>query len=219
MMQKVIVFEGIDGCGKETQYKAISKRLEREGYAYTGVDYPCYGTIGGDLVKYYLNGEISENVEEVNAYAASTMYAIDRYIDYMKNWREKDGIVLANRYTTSNLLFQLAKLNESEWDSFEKWLTEFEYTKLGLPMPTAVIYLHIAPDCARKQMEKRYKGDLTKEDIHEKNVMYMSKVAHVSEYVAKAQGWIWVECQNVDGEMRAREEITAEILTKIKDIL
>ena len=139
MQGKLIVFEGTDGSGKSTQFRLLCERtLEREGRPFRRLIFPQYQEPSSALLQMYLNGEFGPHPSDVNPYAASTFYAVDRYASWKKVWGEYyrgGGLVLSDRYTTSNAVHQACKLPEPEWEGFFQWLYDFEYGKLGLPRP------------------------------------------------------------------------------------
>ena len=172
---KVIVLEGLDGCGKSTQLDLALEYLKGNNVTCRSVSFPNYESLSGKLVKQYLTGEIPCGGRN-GAYAASTIYAADRYISYMTDWKdfyESGGIILAGRYTTSNAIYQLTKLPPEEHEYYLNWLCDFEYGKLGLPEPDLVIYLDMPVEVSQNLLDKRYLGDKSKKDIHESNLDFL----------------------------------------------
>ena len=150
-MGKLIVLEGIDGSGKSAQYRRLCARFEREGIDYHSIVFPRYDQESSALIRMYLNGDFGEKPDDVNPCAASIFYAVDRYASYMTDWKsayEGGGIILSDRYTTSNAVHQGAKLPAAEQPAFFDWLYDLEYVKLGLPRPDLVIFLDV--DLARR---------------------------------------------------------------------
>ena len=166
----------------------------------------------------YLAGEFGKKPGDVNAYAASSFYAVDRYASYKKDWEEayKTGIIIADRYTTSNAIHQCSKLDESEWDGFLDWLFDFEYKKLGIPEPDVVVYLRVDPEVSQELLKSRYHGDLSHEDIHEKDREYLNRCQKAADYCAEKLGWKTIECTE-NGTMRSIEDIQANIKALIKN--
>ena len=137
-MGKLIVLEGIDGSGKSAQYRRLTARFEREGLDYHSIVFPRYDQESSALIRMYLNGDFGARPDDVNAYASSIFYAVDRYASYMTDWKayyQSGGVVLSDRYTTSNAVHQGAKLPPEEQPRFFDWLYDLEYVKLGLPRP------------------------------------------------------------------------------------
>ena len=173
----------------------------------------------------YLSGAFGDKPDDVNAYAASSFYAVDRYASYKTDWGEfyrEGGLVLSDRYTTSNAVPQCSKLPPMHWDGFLNWLFDFEYKKFGIPAPDAVIYLAVDPDVSQKLITERYHGDETKKDIQEKDTEYMARSRAAAEYCARTLGWHRIECTveaNGAKSMRSVEDINAEILAKLNSIL
>lgn len=221
---KLITIEsGSDASGKATQAEKLYKRLISEGYNVRKVSYPNYDSQSSSLVKMYLNGDFGENPEDVNAYVASTFFAVDRYASYKKEWEEfysNGGIVIADRYTTSNMVHQAVKLQGEEVEKFLNWLWEFEFEMYKLPKPDCVIFLDIPPQISQRLMENRANkitGD-KKKDIHESNKDYLINSYNNALYVAKKYNWSKINCA-YDEELRTIEDIHEEIYTKILTIL
>ena len=151
-MGKLIIFEGLDGSGKGTQAELACQNLHSKGYDPLKISFPDYDSPSSALVKMYLSGEFGQRPDDVNAYAASTFYAVDRFASYKTKWGNvyrQNGLIISDRYTTSNAVHQCSKLPPMHWDGFLEWLFEFEYKKLGLPAPDAVVYLAVDPDVSR----------------------------------------------------------------------
>lgn len=193
---KVIVLEGLDGCGKSTQLDLALGFLKEKGVTCRSVSFPNYEALSGRLVQQYLTGEIPADGRN-GAYAASAIYAADRYISYMTDWKgfyESGGVILAGRYTTSNAIYQLTKLPSEEHEYFLNWLCDFEYGKLGLPEPDIVIYLDMPVEVSQLLLNERYRGDETKKDIHESNPEFLQACRRNALYAADQCGWIVLNC-------------------------
>ena len=213
----LIVIEGLDGSGKATQAEKLREALEgKADCVIKKVSFPDYDSSSSALVKMYLNGEFGSHPDDVNAYAASSFYAVDRYASYKKDWQEeyKNGIVIADRYTTSNAIHQCSKLPEEQWDAFLDWLFDFEYQKLKIPKPDIIIYLRVDPAVSQKLLKERYHGDMTKEDIHEKDSEYLKRCQRAADYCAKRLGWKVIECTD-NGQMHTVETIHNIIISCI----
>lgn len=214
MTGKLIVIEGLDGSGKATQAQKLYEALQANGEKVMKVSFPDYDSCSSALVKMYLNGEFGTDPNSVNPYAASSFYAVDRFASYAKNWKRfylNGGIVIADRYTTSNAIHQCAKLPEEQWEGFINWLFEYEYKLIGIPAPYHTIYLRVDPNVSQALMTKRYDGNEAKKDIHEANLDYLKRSRQAADYCAKALGWSVVECISGD-KMRTVEEIAEEVL-------
>ena len=218
---RLIVIEGLDGSGKATQAKLLAETLQKQGLPVRSVTFPDYESDSSALVKMYLRGEMGSHPDDVNAYAASTFYAVDRYASYKKDWHEfymGGGIVIADRYTTSNMVHQCSKLPRSQWDGYLDWLVPFEYEKIGIPAPDEVIYLQVDPAVSQKLMTGRYQGDEAKKDIHEKDTEYLERSRAAAEYCADKYQWRRVECTS-SGAMRSIEDIHASVMQILKEDL
>lgn len=218
---KLVVLEGLDGSGKSTQFERLGEYLTSKGVKLKAISFPDYDQPSSALVKMYLNGEFSESAGEVNAYAASSFYAVDRYASYKKFW-EKDyaegSFILAARYATSNCIYQMVKLDEKKWDEYLQWLDDYEYNKLDLPEPDLVIFLDMPVEISQRLMSGRYEGDESKKDIHESDVNFLKACRKAALYTADKQGWEIVRCS--DGEQPLTiEEITENLKKLIDNIL
>lgn len=221
MKSKIIVIEGLDGSGKATQTKILAEKLESRGLKVRKLEFPDYSNPSSALVKMYLGGEFGSKPEDVNAYAASAFYAVDRVASYMQFWKKdyQDGtVILSDRYATSNIIYQMAKVEDSQREQFIEWQADFEYKKLGLPEADAVIYLDVDPDVSQKLMEQRYQGDNSKKDLHESNLKFLLSCRKSALYAAEKCGWQIVNCCR-DCEIRTIEEIAADIEKIVNEIL
>ncbi len=216
-MGRIIAIEGLDGCGKQTQSALLRKALSDAGHKVTSVDFPRYGKKSALLCEAYLRGEMASCADEVSAYAASTFFAVDRYVSYLAEWRdayEKSDFLVADRYVTSNAIYQCCKLPREEWEGFVTWLYDFEFVKLGLPKPDKVFYLSMPVDTSEALLSSRYAGDESKRDIHERDYSYLRRSQDAAEWCSEWLGWERIECVH-GGELRAIEEIHKDMLTKI----
>ena len=221
MKSKIIVIEGLDGSGKATQTKILAEKLESRGLKVRKLEFPDYSNPSSALVKMYLGGEFGSKPEDVNAYAASAFYAVDRVASYMQFWKKdyQDGtVILSDRYATSNIIYQMAKVEDSQREQFIEWQADFEYKKLGLPEADAVIYLDVDPDVSQKLMEQRYQGDNSKKDLHESNLKFLLSCRKSALYAAEKCGWQIVNCCR-DGEIRTIEEIAEKKKKIVNEIL
>ena len=218
---KLIVLEGLDGSGKATQAKLLAEHLTAEGLQVREITFPDYESDSSALVKMYLAGRFGDKPDDVNAYAASSFYAVDRYASYKTDWGrfyEEGGVAIADRYTTSNAVHQCSKLPPEQLESFLHWLFDYEFDLLGLPAPDKVIYLQVDPAVSQRLMTARYHGDETKKDVHEKDTEYLARSRRAAEYCAAHLGWDTVHCTAGD-TMRSIEEIQNEVRELVRSIL
>ena len=219
-MGKLVVIEGLDGSGKSTQLDLLFKNLNEKGVDSRSVSFPDYDSPSSTLVKMYLKGDFGKDPGDVNAFAASVFYAVDRYASFKSNWGKyynDGGTVVSGRYTTSNAVHQASKLPESEWESFLSWLYDFEYNKIGIPKPDKVIFLDMPIEVSQKLLSKRYSGDESKKDIHESNTEYLNRCRKAAVFTAKYSGWEIIPCSE-NGEPRSIEAIADDVLKSVMKI-
>ena len=221
MKGKLIVFEGLDGSGKSTQEELLKKKLAEIDIKVNFIKLPNYDDPACDLVKMYLSGRFGSDPSDVNAYAASSFFAVDRYVSYNCYWKEsylKGEVFLADRYTTSNAYHQLTKTDKKDWESYLEWLEDFEYNKMGIPKPDAVIYLDMPIEVSQKLMTGRYNGDDSKKDIHEKNVSYLKNCREAADYACKKLGWTRIVCGE-NGEPLPVDDISEKVFAAVLKLL
>ena len=221
MKGKLFVIDGTDGSGKQTQFQRLAKRLESEGIEYRTVSFPNYDSQSSSLVKMYLSGEFGTNAQEISPYIASTFYAVDRYATFKKDYQEyynNGGIILADRYTTANMVHQAGKIKDKkERDKFLKWLWDFEFKLYGLPIPTEVFFLNMPTEKALELMKDRKNkfDENAKKDIHERNETHMRDAYKAACDVAKDYNWFEIKCMK-DNKLRTIDDIHEEIYNEVK---
>jgi len=224
MKGKFFVIEGVDGSGKQTQTTKLYERLLAEGYKVMKLAYPRYDNPSSSLVKMYLNGDFGKDANAISPYIASTFYAVDRYASYKQDYEEflnEGGIVIADRYTTANIVHQAGKIQDSEEkEKFLNWLWDFEFNLFGLPVPTKVFFLNIPPEISIKLMENRknkFSGE-EKKDIHESDENHVVNSYNNACSLIKKYNWNEVVCTK-NGKLRTIEDIHEEIYNEIKNSL
>ena len=191
-MGKLIVLEGTDGSGKSTQMERLAARLDREHIAFRRLRFPRYDCQSSALIRLYLGGAFGEKPGDVNAYAASMFYAVDRYASYAEDWKDfylGGGVLIADRYTTSNAVHQGSKLEQAEREAFFRWLYDLEYGKMQLPKPDLVLCLDMPTDAAEQLMRGREAQTNTHADIHERDDAYLRKCREAMSQAASFYGW------------------------------
>ena len=214
---KLIVLEGIDGSGKSTQYRRLCQRMENDKIDYNHIVFPRYDKESSALLRLYLGGAFGTDPGDVNAYTASTFYAVDRFASYRDDWGriyENGGLILSDRYTTSNAVHQGCKLPDDELPDFFNWLADLEYVKMGLPRPDLVIYLDVDIETATRRMRRREAKNNTQADIHEKDTAYLERCLHTAGMAAEHYGWVRVPYKK-DGAEREADEKNAEIYSVV----
>ena len=212
-MGKLIVIEGTDGSGKSTQFRLLTERVAREGHEFQKLVFPQYKEDSSALIRMYLGGQFGDKPSDVNAYAASSFYAVDRYASYKKvwgEWYEQGGLVLSDRYTTSNAVHQASKEPVEKQGAFLGWLYEFEYDRLGLPKPDLIIYLDVPTEYTEQMMRSREAATGTHADIHEQDLAYLATCRETGRRAARFYGWTVIDCVR-EGKMRTIEDIHEEI--------
>lgn len=216
-MGKLIVIEGTDGSGKSTQFRMLTQRLQNENKPFQRLVFPQYSEESSALIRMYLGGQFGSSPSDVNAYAASTFYAVDRYASYKKvwgQWYENGGLVVSDRYTTSNAVHQASKEPDGKKEVFLKWLYELEYDHMGLPKPDLVIYLDVPTDFTETMLRSREASTNTKADIHESDMQYLATCREMGKLAAGYYGWTVISCVK-DGKMRTIEDIHNEIYSHV----
>ena len=218
-MAKLIIIEGLDGSGKSTQTALLEEYFKSNDVKYKKIKLPDYDSPSSTLVKMYLGGEFGKNADDVNAYAAGAFYAVDRFASYKLDWGkdyQQGTLILADRYATSNSIYQMEKLDENEWDKYLDWSADFEYNKIGIPKPDLVIYLDMPIEISQKLMTSRYDGDENKKDVHESDVAFLQSCRKSALYAAKKQGWAVIECSDGVNPLSV-DEIHNKIIKCIKE--
>lgn len=221
---KIIVIEGVDSSGKATQATLLAQRLRDEGRKVVDIEFPNYNSDSSAVVKMYLGGEFGSDPDSVSPYAASSFFAIDRYASVSGEWREhfaNGNIVIADRYTTSNMVHQASKIdNPRNKSEFLDWLYDFEYVKLGLPEPDLVIFLDMPVDNAIELMKNRANkiNNTDIKDIHESNREYLERSYDNACFVAEKYGWSRIKCAR-GGAVRSIEDISDEIFELVSAVL
>lgn len=215
-MGRFIVIDGLDGSGKETQSLLLKKHLEDMGIKVRYISFPCYENDSSIFVKKYLNGELGSRPEDTNAYAASSFFAADRYLSYRTDWKrdidDPDTVVIANRYTTANAVHQLSKLPKEQWNGFLSWLWDYEFYKLGIPVPDHVIYLEMHPDISHRLIKSRSEQTGRAIDIHESDSTFLHKSYEAALYASDRLSWTRICCYR-DNEPLSIQEISEQILS------
>ncbi len=221
MKGKLIVFEGTDGSGKATQARMMAERLKSEGISFREIDFPRYGNPFAEPARLYLQGALGKKPGDVSAYAASVLYAVDRFASYKEDWGtayEAGEVILANRYTTSNAVHQASKLPDEERADYLEWLFALEYEKLELPAPDLVIYLDLPTALSERMMRQREAATGTVADIHEQDADYLRRCRDNARAVAEQCHWKLIDC-SADGQIRTVADIHAEAWELVRQVL
>ena len=221
MAGRLIVFEGTDGSGKSTQFRRFCQAAEDRGLTYQKLVFPQYSEPSSALIRMYLGGEFGSHPQDVNPYAASAFYAVDRYASLKKVWGrfyEAGGLILTDRYSTSNAVHQAVKCSPEERPAFLRWLDEFEHDKLGLPRPDLVLYLDMPTRQAVQLLRSREAATHTQADIHELDTGYLAACRDCALEAARVLGWQVIPCMEGD-RLRSIEEIHQDILDRALPVL
>ncbi len=221
MHGKIIIIEGLDGSGKSTQFELLQSRFPECRF----ITFPNYDSPSGEIITDYLKGKFPEENNIKSAYSASTFYAVDRYISYKSDWGieyNSGKNIISARYTTSNAIYQMTKLEKSMWYDYCTWLYDLEYNKMGIPRPDHVIFLDMPVEISQKLLSIRYNGDNDKKDIHESDTDYLEKCRHSAIYASIYDRnnimWHVINCCE-NNMLRSIQDIQTEIIKIISDIL
>lgn len=197
-MGKLIAIDGLDGSGKGTMTERLYQYLMQNGTEVRKISFPMYENKSSFGVQMYLKGELGGKPDDTGGYAASTLFAVDRYLSYRTDWGEfvsKEGTVtIADRYVSANAVHQLSKLPCEQWDGFLQWLLDFEYGKLGLPRPDLTVYLEMPPRISQKLIKMRAAQTGRNIDIHEKDTEYLERCYKAALYAAQKLDWKVIPC-------------------------
>ncbi|MBP1764323.1 MAG: hypothetical protein H6Q65_1381 [Firmicutes bacterium] len=223
MQGKLIIIEAGDGSGKATQTGRLYERLAAEGRKVRKVEYPNYQSASSALIKMYLSGEFGSDPNAVNPFAASAFYAVDRYASFKKEWEtfyNEGGLVIADRYTTSNMIHQAVKISDpAERDAYLDWLWDLEFVKFGLPAPDCVFFLDMPPAYSRQLLQARpCKSEEVMQDIHERDQEYLTSCYHNAKAVANKYKWKIIPCTEGD-VIRDIDAIHEDIIRVVRSII
>ena len=216
-MGRLIVIEGLDGCGKSTQLDILRRTLSDAHF----ITFPQYESDSGRIISSYLKGTFDEKNPKISAYSASIMYALDRYTSYKTHWGalyESGRPVISARYVSSNAIYQMTKLDKSEWDGYLEWLCDLEYSRLGMPGPDLTVFLDMPTEVSQKLLLKRYGGDESMKDINERDTAYLARCRDAALYAAEKYGWSMISC-SMNNEPRSIGEINNELMSRIKEAI
>lgn len=219
-MSKLIIVEGLDGSGKTTQVALLHDFLIKQGLPVRQIKLPDYEHASSTLVKMYLAGESGQKANDINAYAASLLYTVDRFASFQQYWRDdylNGSVILSDRYATSNAVHQMVKLPREQWDAYLDWSSDLEYQKVKIPKPDLVIFLDMPVAVSQRLMTERYHGDDHKKDVHEADVNYLSACREAALYTASKQGWHVVCCSVAGEEPRTIKDIHKEICSLVSE--
>ncbi len=220
---KLFSLEGLDGCGKATQTKSLVSNLKSVNKIVYDISFPNYNSKSSALAKMYLNSELNFETQQENVYAVSSFFAVDRYVSYISNWKkylDEGQIIVADRYTTSNAVYQLSGLDKRNWGSYLDWLLDYEYNKLGLPRPCMVIYLDMPVEKSQELILKRYDGNENKKDLYERNLERLYKCREAAMYVSKKFGWKVVDCVDKEtGKVKSVDKISKVVFDLVWDVI
>lgn len=219
MHGKMIIIEGLDGCGKSTQVELLKEKFPDCRF----LTFPNYNSPSGEIITEYLQGRIPETDSVRSAYSSGVFYATDRYISYRKDWYLDDKnqkSMISARYTTSNMIYQTAKLPRDEWENYLEWLADFEYNRLGIPRPDAVIFLDMPIKISQKLLSGRYENTTQKKDIHESDQAYFRRCYEVAQYLICREHWYVLSCYDETTDtIRGIAEIQSDLAGLIRKIL
>jgi len=220
-MGKLIVFEGTDGSGKSTQFRLLTEYLQKETIDFHKLVFPRYQNESSALIRMYLGGAFGTSPSDVNPYAASAFYAVDRYASWAQDWQsiyQNGGLILSDRYTTSNAVHQASKEAPENRKAFFEWLYDFEFNKMGLPKPDLVLFLDMPIEVTEKLMRSREAATGTHADIHETDMDYLRTCRATAAEAADYYGWVRIPCAE-NGEPRSIEAIHEDVIRLVRQAL
>ncbi len=213
---KIIVIEGLDGCGKQTQSKILFDKFFSLKKKVKLISMPNYQSLSSGPVRMYLNSQISKNLFEINSFAAASFFAVDRFINYISSWKkfyfDENYTIICDRYATSNMIYQLARLDFKYWDNFLDWLCDYEYNKLEIPKPDCVMYLKLPIEISQKLIKSRNKP----KDLHESDLKFLSLCSKAAEYSAKKFNWNIINCSTDGASIDSLHKISEKIFEILK---
>lgn len=219
---KLIVIDGGDGAGKQTQARLLVEQLTKDGYTVEKLDFPQYkNNTFGALIRECLDGKHGDFMK-IDPRIASTLYAADRFEskEVIEGWLAEGKIVVLDRYASSNMLHQGSKVSDDgELKELLSWLEHVEYEIFGIPRPDLNIYLHVDPEARRALIENATDRDEDRPDLAELDMEHQINTDNAAKkIVAMEPGWSAVEC--MDGEsMRTREDIHKEVYQIVNEKL
>lgn len=179
-MSKFVVIDGLDGCGKATQTELLRAELEKRGKKVVKISFPKYESDSSAPVRMYLGGELEDDPELLNPYMCGSFYAVDRFIQYVTDWKkyfdeDDDTIIIADRYLSANIIHQGSKIKDrTDRYKYIKWCYDYECGLCGLPKEDLTIILTVEPEVSQQLITKRYNGNEEKKDIHEADINYLN---------------------------------------------
>jgi len=219
---RLIVLEGIDGSGKSTHFQWLCRNLIQKKIPFQQLTFPQYQELSSTLVRMYLKSAFGAHPGDVNPYAASTFYAVDRYAAWKQKWGgwyQTGQLILSERYTTSNMVHQGSKLPPEERTAFFDWLSDFEYRKMGLPEPDLVVYLDIPVEMALQLLRAREAAAHTTGDIHETDTAYLTRCHETAQSAVQYGHWKTISCVDADGRLRSESAVQQNIWKAIQAYL
>lgn len=220
----LIAIDGVDASGKQTHTQMLYDKLTSCGKKVRKLSFPMYESPSSYMVKQYLGGEFGDKPSDVNAYAAATLFAADRFATFKTDWGNdynNGTLILSDRYIASNMLHQAGKIDSTaEKDKFLDWLYDLEYNIYKLPKPDVQIFLDMPVEYAQKLMAERA-NKITgerKKDIHERDVEYLKNSYDSAVYISEKYGWTRIKCVK-DGKIRTFEDINSEIFGYISCLI
>lgn len=217
------MIDGADGAGKATQTKMLIEHLSKDGASVETLDFPQYtNNTFGKLIRECLDGKRGDFMG-IDARIASTLYAADRFEskDKINKWLQDGKIVVLDRYVSSNMLHQGAKLNDlEEIRDFLSWLDHIEHEIFDIPRPDLIFYLDVPLKERTRLIEESVKnkkhGADTKVDLAEADIEHQEMVNTRSKDIINTMNtWEEIACMK-GGVLRAREDIHEELYTICK---
>ena len=210
----IIVIEGTDGSGKQTQSQKLFEYLKRKNVNVKIQSFPNYKSPSSILAKKYLNGDFGD-INSLSPFQASVFFSVDRLCTMLeyKEFLENGGVLILDRYVSSNLLHQATKIvGEKKRQEFVNELEHFEFQLLNLPKQDLTLFLDLKPEISKKLRDERnYLKSGTTKDIHENNFEYLKNCYEIGKTIARQKNWQVIKCYEND-KILSIDEISKKII-------
>jgi dTMP kinase len=216
---KLIVIEGIDGAGKQTQADLLARAFEQRGLPFVRFSFPRYESSFGHLIGRFLNGEFGP-LSAVDAHFSALLYAGDRFEAKaeLEDALNSGRVIVMDRYIASNLAHQAARVPAEKRAEFIDWLRQLEYGIYALPAEDLVMYLRVPAQEGHRLVGLKSARNYTakQRDLQESDLAHLNEAARVYNQLAQAPNWVTLDCFDCKtGKHRTPEEIHQDVIEVI----